>query len=477
MSPTPHASPPASSHPGQMTTLMRAARPSPGPKVLRAALIQRGMVLEEKVLAPGEALSIGPTERSTFIVNAPHLGASKRLIAPSREGWTLHLDSTMEGQISLAEGLVDLRSLRREDREVVIPLTSASRGKLVIGETVLLFHFVDPPVHPSKPQLPLSVRASLLDSLDWKTTFIAAFSFLGHFGVVGSLYSDWTDPVVDDAYVIGQTLDAIRDLPRPAVEMRDDSPPETRDAPTTVADAQNKATGPKSTGPSSGRAGASSGDGKQIGDAAATRISRELDQMDGLMVLGLRGAGRGTSAVLDEGNLPIGLIDDLAQSRQGVGPGNAHGLHLGGGPGGVVQPGMGRGRGLPGDTAVALNQGDSGKAAVVKKPVGTSIIGGPIPSGGTVANANAVVAGARAGFRACYKRAMDEDPTMHGSVRVTLKVGPNGEVSSASAAGASGLSSSLVNCLVGRVRGLQFDPPQGGGATLVIPMGFEVQIQ
>jgi hypothetical protein len=465
-----------------MTALMRAVGPSPGPKVLRAALIQRGTVMDERVLSPGESLSIGPTERSTFVVNAPDLGASRQVITPSGQGWLLHLHAGMGGQVSLLEGLVEVSSLKRDEREGSVPiaLSAACRGKLSIGEVTLLFHFVDQPVKASKPQLPLSVQTGLLDNLDWKTTFIAAFSFLAHFGAVGSIYSDWTDPVVDDAYVIGQTLDAIRDLPKPAVEMRDDSREDANDAKATVADAQNKPTGPKTSGPSNGPQGPShgaSGGEKGIGDAKATQMSRELAQMDGLMVLGLRGTGRGTDAVLDEGNLPIGLIDDRAQSSRGVGPGNNNGLNFGDTGPSVVKPGMGRGHGLPGDTAVASNQADTGVAKVVKKPIGNSLIGGPIPSGGVVPNAGATVNSGKAGFRACYKRAMDEDPTMHGSVRITAKIGPNGEVSSASASGASGLSASLVNCLVGRVRGLQFESPQGGGATVVIPMAFEVQQQ
>jgi hypothetical protein len=467
-----------SSHPGQMTALMRAARPEAGPKVLHVARVERGRMLDERVLERGEALSIGPTERSTFLVDAPGLETSRRLIEPKGEGWVLHLDATMRGQIALIHGLADVQSLLGEGPVTTLPLDPSSRGKLVIGSTVLLFHFVDPPIRSAKPELPLAVRQRPLDMLDWKTTFIAAFSFLAHFGAVGAIYSDWSDPIVDDAIVIGQTLDAIRDLPRPAVEMRDDSPPDQSESPSSTADARTKNEGPTHGGPKGGPSnGASAGENKGLGDAAATKIARELAQMDGLMTLGLRGPGRGVDGVLEQGNLPIGIIDDLAQSNQGIGPGNVAGLHLGEGPSGVVRPGMARERGLPRDTAVAQNQGDTGKATTVKKPVGNTLIGGPIPTGGIVPNANAVVASGKAGFRACYKRAIDEDPTMHGSVRITAKIGPNGEVSSASASGASGLSPALVGCLVGRVRGLQFEPPQGGGATLIIPMGFEVQPQ
>ena len=41
------------------------------------------------------------------------------------------------------------------------------------------------------------MKAGLASDIDWTTTIIAAFSFLFHFGAVGSIYSDWMDPIVD----------------------------------------------------------------------------------------------------------------------------------------------------------------------------------------------------------------------------------------------------------------------------------------
>ena len=66
---------------------------------------------------------------------------------------------------------------------------------------------------------------------------------------------------------------------------------------------------------------------------------------------------------------------------------------------------------------------------------------------------------------------LDEDPNMRGSVRVTATIAPNGEVRGVSPA-ASGLSSTMVACVTRVVRGAQFSAPEGGGATLVIPMTF-----
>ena len=41
-------------------------------------------------------------------------------------------------------------------------------------------------------------------------TIIAAFSFLFHFGMVGAIYSDWMDPVVDDELDIAGLIDSVK---------------------------------------------------------------------------------------------------------------------------------------------------------------------------------------------------------------------------------------------------------------------------
>ena len=63
---------------------------------------------------------------------------------------------------------------------------------------------------------------------------------------------------------------------------------------------------------------------------------------------------------------------------------------------------------------------------------------------------------------------------MQGGFKMTIKVGPNGEVVSAVPGPVSGnLSASVVACMVGRASTAQFKPPaNGAGATLVVPIGM-----
>jgi hypothetical protein len=113
-----------------------------------------------------------------------------------------------------------------------------------------------------------------------------------------------------------------------------------------------------------------------------------------------------------------------------------------------------------------------GAAAAVRGPVGIASLGGASVSGGTVANAPAVVAGMAAGFRRCFAKGLQADPTMRGSVRITARIGPNGEVLSASPSGGGGLSGAVIGCVAARVASAQFAPPEGGSATIVVPVAF-----
>jgi hypothetical protein len=104
-------------------------------------------------------------------------------------------------------------------------------------------------------------------------------------------------------------------------------------------------------------------------------------------------------------------------------------------------------------------------------PAGSVAIGGSGASN-QVPGAQRVVAGMRAGFRKCYGRALAEDPKVAGSIRVTAKIGPNGEVLSVTHQGQK-LPETLVTCVLARVSSAQFPPPPGGGAVIVIPISFQ----
>src|SRR6185295_629938 len=165
----------------------------------------------------------------------------------------------MSGRVALQTGISDLAALRGQAKRSAqgayqVRLTEDARGKVVVGETTFLFQFVAPPPVQPKPQLPVSVKSGLSSQIDWTMTIIAAFSFLFHFGMVGAIYSDWMDPVVDDELNIAGLIDSVKSLPPPP-------PVETpQEVTTATATATATADAPKAAGASAG-AGKAAGKG------------------------------------------------------------------------------------------------------------------------------------------------------------------------------------------------------------------------
>jgi hypothetical protein len=141
-----------------------------------------------------------------------------------------------------------------------------------------------------------------------------------------------------------------------------------------------------------------------------------------------------------------------------------------GGPG-AVRPGA-SGGGLSGIGSTGRSDGSGADSGKVSMPRGNATIGSASVSGGTVANAARVVAGMRAGFRNCYQRGLAEDPSSSGTLRLTIRVGPGGEVVNVTRVANGNLPASVVGCVTARAQAAQFDPPDRGQATIVVPVTF-----
>ncbi|HSU39135.1 MAG TPA: energy transducer TonB, partial [Polyangiaceae bacterium] len=196
---TPGSTP--SQRPGQMTAVMRAVAAT-GPKVLRIGVVQNGRVSEERIIKQRVHVTVGPNEKNLFVVSGGNLPPSFRLFELVGNDYHLNFLDGMTGRLALPTGISDLNMLRGQARRTAqgayqVRLTEDSRGKVVIGDVTFLFQFVAPPPIQPKPQLPVAVLRGA-SGIDWNTTMIAALSFLIHFLALGSIYSDWLDPVIDD---------------------------------------------------------------------------------------------------------------------------------------------------------------------------------------------------------------------------------------------------------------------------------------
>ena len=455
-----------------MTAVMRAMTQVTGPKVLRIGLVHAGRVIEERIIKQRTSVTVGQSEKSMFVVPASNIPSQFKLFELIGTDYYLNFVDGMSGRVALATGITDIAALRGQAKRVgnayQVKLTEEARGKVVVGETTFLFQFVAPPPHQPRPQLPLAVKGGLASQIDWNLTIIAAFSFLLHFGMIGAMYSDWMDPVVNDDVTAGGLIDMMKSIPPAPVETPPDETAANQPAATATATAAAPAGGPK-TPSNSGNSGPKG----SVSDRQAAALSQQAEAIQ-MQMLAAFGGGSAVQGALNRGDIPPVDLSGAAASGAGVSASTGTGLNLATGGGGVVRPG-GAGGGLAsiGQTH-GTGGGGAGTEQAVKGPTGDAQVGSTVATV-AVANADRVIAQMRPGFRQCYNQGLNSDPGMSGKVVIAIKVSPNGEVQSADQLSNSGLSAQVVSCIQRKIRNAQFDPPGPNGSTIQLPVTFVKQ--
>jgi hypothetical protein len=451
-----------------MTAVMRAVAQQSGPKVLRIGVVQSGRVIEERIIKQRTSVTVGQSEKAMFVIPAQAITAQFKLFELVGADYYLNFLDGMAGRVALQTGISDIAALKGQARKLQsggyqVRLTEDARGKIVVGDTTFLFQFVAPPPPQPRPQLPLAVKGGLASQIDWNLTIIAAFSFMLHFGFIGAMYSDWLDPVVNEEFNLQGLVDLQRNVPPVAtVEVPSDKPTTPTEKATEVTKAP--------TGKASAAPGAKGG---AVSEKQAAQLSAQAESMQ-MQMLAAFGGNSAVQGALNKSDVPTQDLSSAAASGAGVS--NTGGdLRLASGGGGVVRPGA-AGNGLSGIgvTGGGGKGGTAGSETAVKGPTGDVQMGATSASV-PVNNAERVVAGLRPKFRACYNKGLASDPSMAGSVTITAKIAPNGEVTSADSGGGGGLSPEVQTCIARAVKNAQFDAVGGSGSTINIPVKFVQQ--
>ena len=437
-------------------------------RTLRIGTHTPGEPIREYVATPGRDVLVGATESCHVTLDEPTLRETGLLIRcadPVRGHYVIRLEPGMEAVIARGNETEDVQPIKEP---VELLLDGDARGRVRVGHSWLLFQLVQPPNPGARPPLPNSMVNRGWSAVDWRFTIIAAFSFLAHFGGVGVLYSEWLDPIVDDPGIVAALADSIKYLPTvPDLERAERAPSEhgeevSQQGPST---SQRPGSRVRESGPAEGPGNA---------EAALANAIRELDSMN-IQVLSAIDPSTGTATrdVLTDSALPVRSLDELAKRNARVVSGD--GLFSTGSVSGPI----GIGDTHPGLESIGhihqREKANVGKETKVDGPRPVGVVEAPPRVTGEVPNAEAVVATLRAGFRRCYELGLNDLPTMRGSVQIMARVGPNGEVLSASAAPAGSISSAVAGCVASRVRGAQFGPPRGGTAVISIPVKLTPQ--
>jgi hypothetical protein len=267
------------------------------------------------------------------------------------------------------------------------------------------------------------------------------------------MYSDWLD-----APVVGDTVQGLVDMttslpPAPVEEDKLDPIPANTAAPTTnapVAAANTNAHAPSAA-------------------ARAADRSAALAQEARAMQMGLLTSFTGPTSVgaaLDRSNIPLPDMGTMATSEVGVTTAGGD-LHLSKSNGVSGQPQHGQLDHLGVNDA----NGDhtSGVVRTLDGPkVDFTFHLPPDPTHNF--GAEATIARLRPSFRSCYNKGLDRNPNMAGTLEIVIDIAPNGDVTSATKGGGSGLSPDVEACMLGKVSHASFDAPGGAGAKLRVPI-------
>ncbi len=191
-----------------------AARGPARPRVLRVGLLLGGKIVEERLIRPGQPVTVGQSVKNTFTVPLEGVPRTHTLFKPDGARYQLCFTTAMKGQVVDANRKLTLRAAI--DQGVATPsgdgyaltIDSRTRGKISIGGMSLLFQSVAAPTLGPPPKLPASIRGTFTDRVDPMLAVILAISLTLHTSV--AMYAYMRDRVVREprtARVFNETFD------------------------------------------------------------------------------------------------------------------------------------------------------------------------------------------------------------------------------------------------------------------------------
>ncbi len=478
----------APGRPGAMTMAMQAVQVKPtGPKVLRIGVIQGGKIIEERIVRKRETVTVGGSERNHFVVASQAVGGRFELFQLVGSDYILNFTDQMTGRVGLPAGVQSLEQLRTSGAarnagaHFQVKLTDNSRGKVVIGDTTLLFQFVTPPPVQPRPQLPAAARGGFAKSIDWMFTAFVMFSFMSHFGLVVYLENaDW--PIDEGINVIPDRFaDLILVPERPPEPEPDDN--SNQPAPTAEAPQEKPSKGqdaePKGAEKPAGETAAEKA--AAVADSTARMAEEAASAAEALLLGALSAEGGGALADVLAGGAVTGNAEDVLAQAAGVGvatdsSGGTLRTRAGGGTGDRTS-GLG---GLAASAGAGKTVGEGG--AITEKAVKGRLNAGKdadMEGGSGDFDSKLVVAQFKARMRAiqiCYEQQLRRNPGLQGKVTVQFTIEQSGSVSKATATENSTNDPAVAACVTDTVKRFRFNPgPEGGSVTFSYPIVFAPQ--
>jgi hypothetical protein len=458
----------------------RAKQAEPG-KVLRIGIVQAGKVVNERLIRPGQNVSVGSGPSNTFVFEAPSL-TSQHVLFHSKGGrYFLTFNDQMDGKIAHRQGIVSLSQLReqgeasRKGGQFVFGLDERNRGKIVVDDVTILFQFVNAPPESARMLTKQDFRPKLLDEDD--PVFLG---FLALFSSIATVVMIWA---VNQEPVTSMSLEEIPDRfvdlvmpsePSEPVEIepqvdnnlqgpevvQDDKPPEPSETAPTEEPAPREPQDP--------------------GDAAREEAQRLQEKKDELTrrsaviaMLGTRGENNNGSQVEDvfaEGDGNFQSIEQALDGVSGTEIATTDNMNA------VRSQTDGGGRGDAGIGDVDSTGGGSGTAVAssapaARVPTGSISTGSIDMDDGESSDAIRKVVRAKSGqVKYCYDQRLKENPNISGRLEVEVSIS-GGRVTSVSILENSTGDSVLESCAQRKIRSWRF--PADVENTIYLPFALE----
>ena len=458
-------------------------------KVLRVGVIQNGRILDEQVFRKAETVFVGDSEKAHFVVPSSFLSGKFPMFYFRSGHYELVLTKRMSGKIFLKgepkeiEDLIKSGTLKRLGDNYVLPISEDYRGKILIGNAIVLFQFVVPSPKPPKLRLPKSIRGSWTQRVDWPFVSIElVIMIFGYFFFAVYLMNlpkpeptelvdvpnrfakliapelEVKDEVVEEKEVEDKTpkeekevdpnamatsTKTTKKVAEPQQDVAPKKPEKPRDAATIqheesvrVAEMQKKVAGKgllKMIG-SVGEGGTGGFITDVLGDGGK---DRDIDSaLSGVKQIGVATSSSQRSRKGDAGAVETAKIDDLKVEKS--------------------------------EGAVAV-KGRAEKAVVgTVKSGGKAEVDGSIDSK-TVAN---TMKKSYSGIKRCYDKALLANPTLKGKVAVTFMINENGRVSNLDILEDTLKDPEVIKCIKKVIGGMRFPKPDGGPASVTFPFVF-----
>lgn len=443
--------------------------PDGAPKILRIGIIQNGKIVEERLVRKRESVTIGQSTRNTFVVPASNaLPRTFTIFELTPAGYALNFSDMMDGRLSLGDQVVALPALRQGKAQKKgelwhLLLPERSRGKVVVGDVTVLFQFVTPPPVQPRPQLPPSVRSSLMQNLDWVLVAVVAASFIMHFGFVIYLRNiDWPrKPDIEeipDRFVQMIVPKKIEE-PKPVVQQEEKKEAEKKEAKKDKGDASKKAP-PKPRDPEA--------EARAAAERRA-RLAADVQKMGVLKILGAKGEN-GSVADLVKGGDVSGDADKVFAQVGGVGVATTGGglRSKGAGGSGSLRGGGSLRASGPGEVGTGERGGERVVKGIVKDSAPTDVDGSLDPS--VIAREIRSRLGA---IKACYEAGLKRNPNIGGKLQLRFEVSTVGKVTSADIENDSMHDDEVASCIKSRVMTWRFPAPAGGSVQFSYPFIFQ----